>query len=178
MPIVKADSKGVSLTDKQKLFCKYYLISFNGTKAAIEAGYSKKTAYSIANELLKKKEIQEYLNSQKNEIFKKVDVTKERVLQEIGRIAFSDIRKLYNDNGSLRTVKDIEDDSAACIAAVEVFEEFSGRGEDREHIGNTVKVKLWSKEKGLEMLAKHFDIYSDAPIVNNEVYVGYGKEEE
>jgi len=49
------------LTGKQKKFCKEYVISLNGTKAALNAGYSKNTAYSIACENLKKPEIKEYI---------------------------------------------------------------------------------------------------------------------
>ena len=55
------------LTDKQKIFVYEYLIDFNATQAAIRAGYSKDTAYSIGNNLLKKVEIQNFLEKyQKN----------------------------------------------------------------------------------------------------------------
>lgn len=50
-----------ALNKKQQAFCEEYLIDLNGTQAAIRAGYSSKTAYSIASELLKKPEISEYI---------------------------------------------------------------------------------------------------------------------
>ena len=40
----------------------------NATQAAIRAGYSEKTAYSIGQELLKKPEIQNALKERKNEL--------------------------------------------------------------------------------------------------------------
>jgi len=46
------------LTPKQRLFVAEYLKDFNATQAAMRAGYSKKTAYSIGQENLKKPEIQ------------------------------------------------------------------------------------------------------------------------
>ena len=49
------------LTAKQQRFCDEYLIDLNATQAAIRAGYSKKTAYSIGNENLKKPEISAYI---------------------------------------------------------------------------------------------------------------------
>lgn len=49
------------LTEKQKAFCEYYAACFNATEAAIKAGYSKKTAYSIGQRLLKNVETQKYL---------------------------------------------------------------------------------------------------------------------
>jgi phage terminase small subunit len=51
----------MALTDKQKRFCDEYLIDFNAKQAAVRAGYSKKTAYSIGNENLNKPELKEYI---------------------------------------------------------------------------------------------------------------------
>ena len=50
------------MTEKQKRFCEEYLIDTNATKAAERAGYSKKTAYSIGIENLRKPEIKAYLD--------------------------------------------------------------------------------------------------------------------
>jgi phage terminase small subunit len=49
------------MTAKQQRFCDEYLIDLNATQAAIRAGYSKKTAYSIGVENLKKPEIKKYI---------------------------------------------------------------------------------------------------------------------
>lgn len=51
----------MALTKKQKDFADYYLELGNQTEAAKKAGYSKKTAYSIGNENLKKPEIKAYI---------------------------------------------------------------------------------------------------------------------
>ena len=52
----------VKLTAKQQRFCDEYLIDLNATQAAIRAGYSAKTAYSIGNENLNKPEIRSYID--------------------------------------------------------------------------------------------------------------------
>lgn len=49
------------VTEKQKRFCDEYLTDLNATQAAVRAGYSKKTAYSIGEENLRKPEIKEYI---------------------------------------------------------------------------------------------------------------------
>ncbi len=49
------------LTAKQKRFCDEYLIDMNITQAAIRAGYSKKTAYAIGQENLKKPTLKKYI---------------------------------------------------------------------------------------------------------------------
>lgn len=50
------------LTDRQKLFCEYYAANPNGTAAALQAGYSKRTAAQLASKLLKNHKVLEYLN--------------------------------------------------------------------------------------------------------------------
>ncbi len=47
----------MSLTPKQQLFVAEYLVDLNATQAAVRAGYSKKTAYSVGHENLKKPEV-------------------------------------------------------------------------------------------------------------------------
>lgn len=54
MPTKNSKTK---LTDRQERFCREYIIDYNSTDAAIRAGYSKKTAYSIGSENLKKPEL-------------------------------------------------------------------------------------------------------------------------
>lgn len=54
----------ITLTEKQKKFCDEYLVDCNATQAAIRAGYSPKTAYSIGEENLKKPELKTYIDEQ------------------------------------------------------------------------------------------------------------------
>jgi len=49
-------------TDKQKNFCENYVVHCNATRAAIDAGYSKDTAYSIGSENLRKPDIRDVIN--------------------------------------------------------------------------------------------------------------------
>lgn len=51
----------MALNERQKAFADYYIQTGNATEAAIKAGYSEKTAYSIGNENLKKPEISAYI---------------------------------------------------------------------------------------------------------------------
>ena len=56
------------MTEKQKRFCDEYLISCNGTQAAIKAGYSVKTATKIAAENLTKPDIKTYIEERLEQI--------------------------------------------------------------------------------------------------------------
>ena len=57
----------MALNERQKAFADYYIQTGNATEAAIKAGYSEKTAYSIGNENLKKPEISAYIGERMTE---------------------------------------------------------------------------------------------------------------
>lgn len=69
------------LTAKQQRFCDEYLIDLNATQAAIRAGYSKKTAYSIGVENLKKPELKKYIEDRMAEKDKELIATGDEVLK-------------------------------------------------------------------------------------------------
>lgn len=72
-----------NLNDKQKLFCEEYLVDLNGTKAAIRAGYSPKTANRIASENLSKLDIQEYIAFLKQNRVERVHISQDEVLADL-----------------------------------------------------------------------------------------------
>ncbi len=69
------------LNDKQKLFYKEYLVDSNATQAAIRAGYSKKTAYSQGQRLLKHVEGQRYMTELMEEKESKLIADQDEVLK-------------------------------------------------------------------------------------------------
>lgn len=69
------------MTPKQKRFCDEYLIDCNATQAAIRAGYSEKTAYSIGNENMNKPEIRAYIDKRLEEMQSKKIASAEEVMQ-------------------------------------------------------------------------------------------------
>lgn len=70
-----------AVTPKQKRFCDEYLIDCNATQAAIRAGYSEKTAYSIGNENLSKPEIRAYIDERLAEMQSKKIADANEVMQ-------------------------------------------------------------------------------------------------
>jgi hypothetical protein len=86
---------------------------------------------------------------------------KETLLMELQAIALSDIRQIYNDDGSLKDVSEWPDEVASVVSSLETVEEFQGKGKDKESIGYNKKLKLWNKEKALELLGKYHDLFMD-----------------
>ena len=152
------------MTDAQKRFCNEYLIDLNATRAykvAYPNCKKDETASVNGSKLLRNTKVQEYIAIHQKQREERTQVTQDKVIQELAKIAFADIRELYSDTGSLKNIKCLEDNIAGAISSIETFEEYEGRGEDREYIGDTKKVKLLDKTKALELLGKHLGIFTD-----------------
>lgn len=144
-----------NLTDKQKRFCEEYIIDLNATQASIRAGYSENSAAEIGCENLIKPNIQKYISFLNEERQLNTGITAKRVIEELAKIAFSDIRNVLTVDNALADVKQLDDDSAAAIASIKVTEDKSMG----EVIGETKEVKLWDKLRALDSLGKHFGIF-------------------
>ena len=164
------------LTTKQKFFIAEYQKDWNATQAAIRAGFSAKTAKEKGYELIHKNSlVKGTLDQAISDNLLKIGVHVERVLTELARVGFSDLRKLYNEDGSLKLPPEWDDDEAAAVAGLEVLEEFAGRGEDRTLIGHTKKLKLFDKVRALELLAKHLGITGNGKRKNEQEGEGGGR---
>lgn len=151
----------MNLTAKQRAFCQEYLVDLNATQAAIRAGYSPRTARQVGAENLSKPDIQAELTKLMEERAQRVEIDADTVLRELLRLARVDLSAAFNDNGSLKPVRDMPEDVRRAISGVDVFEEFQGRGEDRAMIGYTKKLRFWDKTKALELLGRHLKLFSD-----------------
>ena len=157
------------MTDAQKRFCDEYLIDLNATRAykvAYPNCKKDETASAAGSRMLGNVKVQEYISKKQKEIEKRTEVTQDMVIKELAKIAFLDIRKLYTENGQLKNVADIDDDTAGAISSLETLEEYEGYGDDREKVGDTQKVKLLDKTKALELLGRHLGIFNDKLDVN------------
>lgn len=121
----------MELTPKQKRFVAEYLIDLNATQAAIRTGYSAKTAASQGARLLKQGGVARAVQAAQQARAVRTEITQDRVLQELARIAFFDIRRLYREDGSMKDPCELDADTAAALASIEVKEELErGGGED------------------------------------------------
>lgn len=150
----------MALNDKQRRFVDEYLIDLNATQAAIRAGYSEKTAYSIGQRLLKNVEIQNSIQESMKSRSNKTGITADRVLSEIARLAFADLRKVFDENGCLRPIHELPDEVAAAISSIEVVTT-KIPGSDPVEVEYTSKVKFWDKRGSLELLGKHLKLFTE-----------------
>lgn len=147
------------MTPKRALFVAEYRKDLNATRAYIAAGYSPKGAGQSAEKLLKNTEIAQAVAIKTQQQLANADISAERVLREIGRLAFSDMRLLFDADGRLKPIHTLNADEAACIASLEIIVKNAEAGDG--HMDTVHKLKVWDKSKNLEMLAKHFALLTE-----------------
>ncbi len=149
------------LTAKQERFCQEYLIDSNGSKAAARAGFSERSAGMAASRMMKNDNIRAKIDELLEKREKEAIVTASLVLKELLLIAKTDIADAYDQNGNLKSIHEIPEDTRRAIAGIKVFEEFEGFGKERKKIGETRELKLWNKPEALELLGRHLKLFTD-----------------
>jgi|TARA_Y100000034_G_scaffold128619_1_gene183577 phage terminase small subunit len=152
-----AKTKTKTLTPRQEKFVSEYLINGNATQSAITAGYSQKTAKSMAQRLLTNVGIRQRLDKHIEKAAEKAIVTKAEVLKEWKKVAFTDMRDFvtYDGGGSvdLTPTSLLTDDQAAAIAEVKITANAQGQ--------QTVNIRLLDKLKALHELGQHLGLLGD-----------------
>ncbi len=147
------------LTDKQKLFCKEYLVDLNATQAAIRAGYSADSAQVIGSENLSKPMVQNEVQRLMEKRSQRTAITADRVLRELARIGFGDHRNIISvdkDGNVIATPSSaLSDDDAACISEI-------------SQTKDGIKIKLHDKLSALDKLGKHLKLFTDVSDVNHK----------
>jgi len=151
------------LTPRQLRFVDAYLAVPNAAAAAARAGYSRDTAPQQGSRLLSNVNIQNAIAKRHAALAAKQSIRIEDTLRENARIAFRDLRRLFQEDGTMLPVPAWPDDIAAAVASIETRELYEGEGENRKLVGFTHKVKFEDKGAALERFFRYQRLYVDAP---------------
>ena len=139
----------MALTARQARFVAEYLIDLNATQAAIRAGYSKRTSEQQGFQLLKKTSVAEAIQAAQANRANRTQISQDRVLTELARIGFSDLRKAVSwvgDTVQLTDSSTLDDDTALALSEV-------SQGP------NGIKIKMHDKLAALDKLARHLGMF-------------------
>jgi phage terminase small subunit len=125
---------------------------FNGTRAAIAAGYSEATAYSQASRLLKRPEIADAIAARAEDARRRLDCSLERVLQENARIVLNDPGRMYDEDGRMLPIEQMDEDTRRAIASVEVRP---------TKFGLVRVVRFWDKGAAIDRRMRTLGMYKD-----------------
>lgn len=176
------------MTPKRLAFAREWLIDFNGGQAAIRAGFSEKGASTTATRLLSNPKVQVEIARLAAIREEKLDLSADRTLLEIARIAFADIRNVVewithgvgtvdlpdpedpegepitleigHSQVRLKDSKKLDADTAAAISEI------------RQNKDGALVVKMHSKPQALDLLARHHGLIIDRKQVDFRVMVG------
>lgn len=150
------------MNTRQKRFVAEYLKNPNATKAAQRAGYSKKTAYSIGQKLLKKVEIKAAVDAGHARVAGKLEISAERVLAELALMGFSNAQD-YSDG---RTLKEMTREQAAAVQELTTVEYREGYGKRARRVTRR-RFKLADKTRALELIGRNLKMFTDKVEVTN-----------
>jgi phage terminase small subunit len=145
------------MLDQHKRFADKYFETLNASLSAEYAGFAADSSKQEGWRLLQRDDVQEYISRLQTLLAEKTGISQQKVLQEIAKIAFSDIRKYYQDDNNLKPICDLDDNEAAALASVKSYEE-TMPGTDII-IGFNKEIKMYDKLAGLEKLARHLGLY-------------------
>lgn len=145
-----------SLTAKQQGFVEEYLIDRNATQAAIRAGYSRKTAQEQSSRLLSNVMVRAALDAALAQRSERTEVTADRVVLELARIGFSDLKGAMQD-GRLLLIEDMGDEVRPAISSIKVVTKNKGEGE----IEYVAEIRAWDKVSALRALMPHVGLSTD-----------------
>ena len=141
------------LTEKQKRFVEEYLVSFDGTRAAINAGYAEKYANRQAYTLLQNPQVQEYLREARADLRKRTEIKQEDVINELAAVAFFDMTKtveisIVDDTAVIlhKPTSELTEQERKAIASIR-------RGR------NGIEIKAHDKNNALKLLGEHLGIF-------------------
>ena len=141
------------LTVKQQIFCDEWLLDGNALRA-YRAAFSKKcsdtSARAQASKTLTNPNVGIYIKRRQAELAVIAEASQERVVLEERRIAFCDIRGLFQ-GGQILSPEKLPEELARAVSNVEVTEKPNGE--------ITYKYRFWDKGRALERLLKHLGLY-------------------
>ncbi len=135
---------------KHERFAQLLAKGKTATAAYVEAGY--KDDDGAASRLSGK--VRERVNELLARSADRVEVTKARVIRELARIAFADLKEFanWNDSGvSWKSSDELTEEQTRAIASIE---------QTMTEAGGTTKLKLYDKKFALELLGKELGMFT------------------
>jgi phage terminase small subunit len=154
------------LTEKQRMFCVYYVKSFNATQSMIKAGYAPASAHVEGHRLLKNPKIANEIRRIKGDMAGEVYLSAKDVLDKYIKIAFSDMTD-YLSFGRKEVLTGYTEDGEEELTEVNYLEFKDSSEIDGTLISEVkqgkdgVSIKLEDKMKALEKLSQYFDLFPD-----------------
>ncbi|ECG8608168.1 terminase small subunit [Salmonella enterica subsp. salamae serovar 47:z:e,n,x,z15] len=146
------------LTAMQEAYCQSYIQTpENQTQAAINAGFSHKTAHVKSSIMMRDERIQKRITELMEERNKRLRVSADYVLLRLVEIDQMDVIDILNDDGSLKPIRDWPKIWRTTLSGFDLSSTIMNM--DDTSIETILKKIKWpDKVKNLELIGKHVDV--------------------
>jgi phage terminase small subunit len=146
------------MTPKQRLFVNEYRVDLDVPAAAARVGVSA----AVARRWMKKDEVRAALDAVEQSRNDSAIMRAEEVLRELTAMARTDLLDFYEETGELKPLSKMPPAARRVIASLEHETHYIGTDEiGLPMTAKVLKLKRWSKEKALELLGKHYKLFTD-----------------
>ena len=151
-------------------------------EAYVKAGYQRN--YGGSSHLNAKPEVQHRVRELLEVGAQNAELSVEKVLRELARIGFADVRELHGVEGRLLAIAELSDDIAAAIASYEVIRRVTSKRVAKKSVAKqsvakksgttkqegsrdefseefTHRIKVWDKARALEMIGRYLAMFAD-----------------
>lgn len=154
-PRVKAGTSAQAAAERRERFVEAYITNGgNGKQAAITAGFAEKGAEVTASKLLREPKVSEAIAQRAKSVANKYRLTTELAAKTIYQELTFDPAKLYREDGSLKDVTELDEDTRMALVSVE-FEQIGGK----DSPVTVRKVKWAARHQAREQLMKHLGMF-------------------
>jgi phage terminase small subunit len=144
------------LNPKQEAFCEEWVIHHNGTKAAISAGYSKRTANEQAARLLTNVSVKARISELQAEIAERNKLRADDVVQELRALAFWSINDFVGNSNTIRDISKLSREISKPVVGIKKKVETNEFG-----VTETTELKFADKRGALVDLGRHLGIFKE-----------------
>jgi phage terminase small subunit len=149
------------MREKEHRFVEEYLVDLNGTQAAIRAGYSARSARSIAAENLTKPHIASAIAAALDARATRTGITQDRVLSELALLAFSDVTHYrVSDAGDVTLAVGAPPEAMRAVQSIKRRITTRGRGQQTEVV-REIELRLWDKPGPLKLAGQHVGLFTE-----------------
>lgn len=167
---VPKPKNGISPETIEK-FCRSFVSGKeNKHQAAVDAGYSKKCASTVASRLLKRPDVIELNAKLRKEIADRFQIDADKLAQEYASVAFADMKDFVEDGNKIVDVSTIDRKLSKVVQSIKHTTTYTKEGSI-----TITEIKLHSKLQALQDLGKHLGFFEvDNKQKTVKIKVGYG----
>lgn len=151
------------LTDKEERLCREFVADFAGNQVRaymhVFPGCTYDSAKTLSTRVFTKVHIKNRVTELQEERNKRLEISGDRVLSELSKLAFYDPRQFFDSDMRLRPVDELDPDHAAIITGIETLHKTVGDEKDGQIV--LTKIKMADKGANLERLGKYFKLFTE-----------------